>query len=230
MQKKKFQGSATPFTEKAYFKKGLYMKKFLFLVLILISFTLISSAFCVTAFAEDENAAYTEEETEITEENGTEENTFSTLYDFTLENLDKIFSALAFIASLILVFAYKKGLIPIVNTSLLAIRKNAEKLGEASSDSLMNTEKSIDLLTEKFASVMNTAESISNSVDSLFERLDFLESESKSKDTLRTVMLSQVDMLYEIFMNSSLPQYSKDALGERIADMKKTIRSGEENV
>ena len=42
-------------------------------------------------------------------------------------------------------------------------------------------------------------------------------------------MLSQIDMLYEIFMQSGLPQYSKDALGERMAKMKKTLGVGEED-
>ena len=37
----------------------------------------------------------------------------------------------------------------------------------------------------------------------------------------------KIDMLYEVFMHSSLPQYSKDALGEKVAEMKKSISLGE---
>ena len=204
------------------------MKKLLFLTLIIISFSLIFSMLSITALAQGDENNY-EEESEAADKTETDENAFISLYDFTTENLDKILSALAFTASLILVFAYRRGLIPIVNTALAAIKKNTENLSATSSDALVSTEKSLELLTEKFASVMNTAETISASVDSIFERLDFLEAETETAKTLRSVMLSQVDMLYEIFMNSSLPQYSKDAIGERIADMKKSIGSGKED-
>ena len=41
---------------------------------------------------------------------------------------------------------------------------------------------------------------------------------------LRLVVDTQIDMLYDIFMSSALPQYQKDAVGERIAKMKGAIR------
>jgi hypothetical protein len=40
---------------------------------------------------------------------------------------------------------------------------------------------------------------------------------------MKTIMSAQVDMLYNIFMSSSLPQYSKDAVGERISEMKAAL-------
>jgi hypothetical protein len=40
-------------------------------------------------------------------------------------------------------------------------------------------------------------------------------------------MLGEIDMLYEIFISSSLPQYSKDAISERVAKMKKILLAGE---
>ena len=42
-------------------------------------------------------------------------------------------------------------------------------------------------------------------------------------------MLSQIDVLYEIFMQSGIPQYAKDSLGEKVAKMKKSLLVGEEN-
>ena len=189
--------------------------------------------FSVTAFAEEPsvpNEQSSNYESDTAESEQKEENTFQEIYGIFSRNSDKIFSLLAFSVSLILVFIYKRGLIPIVNTALSAIRKNTEGLEAVSKESLVSTEKSIELLTERFISVMNTVESLSGSVESLNESFDYIKDEKNDVNTLRTVMLSQVDLLYEIFMNSALPQYSKEVLGEKIANMKKQIRVGEDNV
>jgi hypothetical protein len=42
-------------------------------------------------------------------------------------------------------------------------------------------------------------------------------------------LLAEIDMLYEIFINSSLPQYSKDTVSERIVKMKKSLCHGDED-
>ena len=42
-------------------------------------------------------------------------------------------------------------------------------------------------------------------------------------------MKAQVDMLYEIFMSSSLPQYQKDSVGEKISSMRKSLSEDGEN-
>ena len=41
------------------------------------------------------------------------------------------------------------------------------------------------------------------------------------ENSVREILLSQIDLLYEVFMNSSLPQYEKDRIGEMVAAMKK---------
>ena len=37
---------------------------------------------------------------------------------------------------------------------------------------------------------------------------------------MKALMSAQIDMLYDIFMTSSLPQYQKDAVNKRISEMK----------
>ena len=207
------------------------MKKYLLLIFLILVFTLSIS---VTVFAEEipetENA-YTENTAPVEmPDNAEEQNTFSEIYELILNNSDKLFSLLAFISSLVMVFAYKKGLIPIINTGLSAIRKSTDTFEKSAGESLIKAEESLNFLTSKFASCINTLEDISDCVDKLSERLDAIEEDKDSAKTFKTVMLSQIDMLYEIFMKSGLPQYSKDALGEKVAQMKKSITSGEENV
>ena len=43
------------------------------------------------------------------------------------------------------------------------------------------------------------------------------------------VLKAEIDMLYEIFMAASLPQYLKERVGERVAEMKHALTEGEEN-
>ena len=199
------------------------MKKFLLFAILVITLTLTLS---VSAFATDE---VPENESATETESGEKENAFAEIYALTVDNIDKVFSALAFVSSLLLALAYRRGLIPIINTGLSAIKKNADSFEGAMTESLDKTETSLNFLTDKFASCMNGVEQISEYLTSLTERLDLIESKKDNAKVLKTVMLSQIDMLYEIFMNSALPQYSKDALGERVSEMKKSIACGEEN-
>ena len=206
------------------------MKKFLLLIISLISVITLTLSLSVTALAEDsvESEASDTAYTESAEENAAS-NPFSEIYGLMLQNSDKIFSALAFISSVILALTYRKGLIPTINTGLSAIKKSADAFKNSTAESIVKTEQSLDFLTDKFASCISALESISKYIDELAVRLDSIEDEKKSASSLKTVMLSQIDMLYEIFMNSALPQYSKDALGEKVSQMKKSIDLGEED-
>ena len=91
------------------------------------------------------------------------------------------------------------------------------------------TEKSLEFLTDRFVSCENTIDSVSRELTNLSEKLDAIQEEKSEKEKFKTVMLSQIDMLYDIFMQSGIPQYSKDALGEKVAKMKKELGIGEEN-
>ena len=198
------------------------MKKtvFLFLTLVLLISTLTLSVFA----SEEREDAITDTASEGEKINtGKSDNVFSDIYSIVSDNSDKIFSILAFTASVVVAFAYRKGLIPILKSALSTITSRTEKLGEFSAESQMKTEESLKFLSEKFVSCQNGVEGIARSLDELIERLDTIEGEKKESEKLKTIMLSQVDMLYDIFMQSSLPQYSKDAVGEKVTAMKKEI-------
>lgn len=219
-----------PFTEKVYFnERNITMKKFLCLCISLIALITLTLSASVTAFAESDAEEFETPEAESNSIDNESSNPFSEIYGLVLKNSDKLFSLLAFLSSLLIVFAYKKGLIPIINTGLSAIKKSSDSFESKASESLVKTEESLKFLTDKFASCINSIEGISKYVDELSEKLELMEAENGDRETLTTVMLSQVDMLYEIFMNSALPQYSKDALGEKFAQMKKSITGGEKN-
>ena len=170
------------------------------------------------------------EGTELTD--GTEENVFNKIYADVGEYATEILCAMTFAGSLILAFAYKKGLMPIVRGSLLSIgnavtkvkesvgesAEKGNKLGESIEKGLENTKNVLDGLVEKI-SELDTA---------LEERLSNESERAHESEVLRLVLLSQIDMLRDIFMSAALPQYQKDAVGERIAKMKGALEENGE--
>ena len=172
------------------------------------------------------------ESTDLTD--GTEENVFDKMYADVSEYATEILCAMTFAGSIILAFAYKKGLLPIVKGSLLSIGnavstvkdsvgESAEKgvkLGESIEKGLENTKTVLDGLVKKI-SELDTA---------LEERLSDESERAHEAEVLRLVLLSQIEMLRDIFMSAALPQYQKDAVGERIAKMKGALEeNGERN-
>ena len=45
---------------------------------------------------------------------------------------------------------------------------------------------------------------------------------------MRVIMSTQIDLLHDIFMSSSLPYYRKEEVGERVAEMKRALTAAEE--
>ena len=161
------------------------------------------------------------------EEVAAESNLFYEAYSLILQHSDKILSALAFCASLFLAFAYRSGIIPLIKgglntlgTAVNKFKEEAEKANEASTktlseakDKLSDAEKSINELTQKLVTVE--------------ERLAEAVEDKKRSEDMKIILESQIDMLYDIFMSSSIPLFQKEAVGERISAMKKKLLTSE---
>ena len=197
------------------------MKKVLVTVLSLLFILTLS----VTAFAAEEEF----EESAAKGDTGADESPFSEIYSIICENTDKIFSALAFISSLILAFAYKRGALPLIKSGIAGIGKSAGELAEKSGEAIEKTEQTLSFLSERFAFCESSVESALASIEELGAKLESIEKNTDGSEKTKAVLLSQIDLLYDIFMQSSLPQYSKDAVGEKVTKMKKALAAGEEN-
>ena len=211
------------------------MKKILLAILI---FTLIAVCFSLPVFALETNGDMHQDTQNTQPENlsseelidtGVEQNVFTEFYNLVSSNIDKIFSALSFGAALILAFAYKRGLLPLLSSALSLIKNKLTSFEGDAKESMAKTEETVKLLFDKFAFYTNSVELLSSSVEEILEKLSAREKDSQDLELFRTVMLSEVEMLYDIFMQSSLPQYSKDAVGERVKIMKERLSSGAEN-
>lgn len=176
---------------------------------------IFSSSLVVSASAEGEV-------TDVAVES--EGNFFTVAYEELSAYASEILCGLTLAASLILAFAYKKGLLPLVQSALISIGNAVTKIGHSAKkseeqtalleenigNSIKNAKDMIGALTEKISSLDNAVN----------ERLVMDEKARGEYEKLRFIIEGQIDMLYDIFMSSALPQYQKDAVGERIGKMK----------
>jgi hypothetical protein len=202
------------------------MKKFLkisvFLTLIALVFTLLAS----TVSASDNATIDTGEgETYEYEEDLDFNSVFETVYNTLLENSDKIFSVLAFIASAVIAFLYKKSLMPTVKNSIGTVASALSKFSEESASKIGNASDLISGVNKRLLETENLLSSLSENLKSLEEQLKDKKEDTCRLESIKKVIGAEVDMLYEIFMTSSLPQYKKEEVGERISKMKKELSS-----
>ncbi|MBR5242317.1 MAG: hypothetical protein IKV20_04175 [Clostridia bacterium] len=156
-------------------------------------------------------------------------NVFEQIYTELLSHSDKILSALAFVASLLLAFTYKKGLLPLVKGALNTLGSSVTTLKE-------QTESVAGKADEAMSAALTRLMEAEKLMLSLTERLEVLENElcdarhdrAKLSD-IQTVISTQVDMLYEIFISSSIPLYQKEAVGEKICAMKRALAEKSED-
>ncbi|MBR2342726.1 MAG: hypothetical protein IKA64_00560 [Clostridia bacterium] len=186
---------------------------------------LIIALLCL--FSASAYAAEEESPESVTGAAEAEESPFSVIFEAVSEYATEIFCALSFIGSLILSFAYKKGLLPLLRGALTSLGGTVGKLSEnVESESEKNKELCLAL-----SSGLERAESVIERTDEgmkkIAERLDALSEDAGERERFNTVMREQVELLYDVFMSSSLPQYKKDEIGERVAKMRMELSENE---
>lgn len=196
-------------------------------------FTLLS----VTAFAEEEHAG-SNAPSEISEDENIPSDdhdaaipdtssVFDEIYRRLAENADKIFAALAFIGTMIVSLAYKKGLLPLLGGAVSYLKGSVESIKESGTALSENTDRRFGVLCENMNEVLRENENTLKAIESINERLLEVDSMAKRYESTNLILSSQVDMLYTIFMSSALPQYQKEEVGERISRMKEELKKHE---
>ena len=159
------------------------------------------------------------------------ENVFSEIFEQIKSYATEIFCAMTFIGSLILAYAYKKGLLPLIEKTLLSIGSSVSKIKERTESGAVATEELGASITAKLE---NSEALVNNMIDKIGEMNAEL-SQIKTSELERTdnckelsiIVSTQIDMLYDIFMSSALPQYQKDAVGEKVAKMKEMLKEND---
>ncbi|MBR3805353.1 MAG: hypothetical protein IKJ13_00750 [Clostridia bacterium] len=162
------------------------------------------------------------QESESTENDFTE-NPFALIYDTTLMYASEILSLMSFIGTLIISYFYRRGLLPSVkgvlgnmSTSVMKLKETSDKEIESRKEENTKIEKRLDVFD---SALKNQSELISSLESRLIAEKDIY----KQRERSNLILSSQIEMLYEIFMSSSLPQYQKEAMGEKINKMRKEL-------
>ena len=187
------------------------MKKILFVI---ITILMLTSLLSVLAFAEAPEAVPGVREGQ---------NLFEEIYSEVMKHSDKILSALSFVASIVIVFAYKKGLLPILKGALSKLSDTVSGLRESCKEANEGARIALSSAEEKLALAERAVCELTEKLTSIEAELEASKGIGKSISKVEAVISSQVDMLYEIFMTSSLPLYQKEAVGEKISEMKKSL-------
>ena len=83
------------------------------------------------------------------------------------------------------------------------------------------------MVTEKLALSERMLKESEEKLQDLDKKLSETMKTGDKTDELRCVMLAEVEMIYDIFISSSLPQYQKDKVGEAYSKMKEMLKEKE---
>lgn len=155
----------------------------------------------------------------------TEENPFLTLYELLGAHLPELFSALSLLGACIIGFCYKKGLLPILRDGIGAIGSATKEWGENAETYAKDAKKICEDANNSIQFVSSCVEKMNASLTCVEERIAALGDQKTETEILRELMRGQVDMLYDIFLCSSLPQFEKDRVGKRVEEMKRLLEA-----
>ena len=178
----------------------------------------------------EKSPAAASEATEPAEKNpekSTENSFFEQLYLEAEENLDKILSALTLAATMLIGLAYKKGLLPGLDTAVGNIHAAVSSLSDSQKKDAQSYRNDLASLTNRIDSIEKSLAPLTDLLAEACNRLEDASAAKSDREKLRCVLLSEVEMLGEIFMSSGLPQYQKDSVGERIFKMKQELKNDE---
>lgn len=207
------------------------MKKIKIISFVMILAAALSFIFSVSTFAIAEEGEI--DSTASPALNSTDEESDGNVFEGIVAALEdyasEILSALAFIGSVIIMLAYKKGLIPVINDGLRALKSGVKSINEKSDSFNEHAIAVCDGIDERLKRAEKLSEDLLKSNELVEKRLSELSSNAKERERLSIILASQIDMLYEIFMSAGLPQYLKDSVGEKISQMRSALGKEEKN-
>ena len=201
------------------------MRKLIFFLLALAVclslFTLAASA--TEGEAEGEATVHQESETENPLE-AAQENTFlDSLYKAYEDNKSELFSIASTVVSLVLVFVYQKGLLPTVKGGLTLIEGQVKALREVSHDTKVENQKTSDETRALALQMAQSSEKMQQILSQIASRAELEQSKEEQLGQLRECMLWQSELLGEVFLHSSLPEYEKERVAKLVERVKGTL-------
>ena len=154
-------------------------------------------------------------------------NIFNQIYDTAVLYAAEIFSLLSLIGTIVVSYFYKKGLLPSVKNALSSLGGLVGNIKESSDKQCEEQILSAKRIDEQLSKFEGTLEGYAKTLEDMESRLIAEREVYLQLEKTNTLLSSQIDMLYDIFMTSSLPHYQKEATGERINKMRRELESHE---
>ena len=191
------------------------MKKIKKILISLLIAVTVCGVFTATALASEGKGAQSE-------------SIFESAFSLVYENSDELFSALAFLGTIIMAIFYKRGLTPTLSRGISRISTAVSEVKKACGESNTLSGLMGDKITERLGCLENSLESFSTEIIRLEEMLGTEAELKDERERMRKILSFQIDMLSELFMTSALPQYRKDAVGERVRAMREALSENAE--
>lgn len=176
-----------------------------------------------------EAESITDGEKVSTEEPGDNEtkNDFEEIYNAAMSHISEILSLAAFIGSLVCAIIYKSGLMPLMENGLKSLKNATVKIKEATDKAECDNKESISTIEKKLDVIDETVADMCDAFLVMVDSMKGYEDQRAHQKRLDTVLEGELDMLYDIFMTSALPEYEKARVGERMTKLKEVLNSGE---
>ena len=145
------------------------------------------------------------------------------IYQAYEQNKSELFSLASALVSLVLVFVYQKGLLPTVKGGLTLIEGQVKAMREVSSDTKEQNAKAADDTRELALKMSKSAEGMQRALEEILARTESEDAKQQSLAQLRQCLLWQSELLGEVFLHSSLPEYDKERVGAVVERVKATL-------
>lgn len=149
------------------------------------------------------------------------------IYLFATENAEKIFSALALIGSLIVAFAYRRGLLPLIEKGLSALADAVGSIKKKTDEGGEQVKRLESLIEGRLALAEEALSEIGERLSGMQTEVQNAAERAPNAEELHRLLSEEVELLYSIFMSSSLPAYQKDEVERRISGMRKELAEDE---
>ena len=208
------------------------MKKFLFTTVfcLILTFALIFPASAAQAPTQEsipeasEPTGSTEGEGLSAAQTSEEENPFFALYNELSSHLPELFSALSLAGACIMAFCYKRGLLPLLKDGLGAIGTAALDCGKKAEVFASEGKDICEKVNDYVHTITSYVEKIEQALATIDEKISSFGDQKKETQLLHEVMKGQIEMLQEIFLVSSLPQFEKERICKRVEEMNRTLQ------
>jgi len=125
-------------------------------------------------------------------------------------NSAEIMSGLTVVASLVIAYIFKRGLLPVVSASLSKINDKTATAASALTAVINQSASTLDAITKRFTALSDTVQ------------VQQAES-AKTSAIYNTIMQSQVDMIASLLLNLNISVDQRAAITDQVAAMKAKI-------